>query len=175
MVIGVLGVIFGFLLCFSPPFKKRNKDQGEKREHNEGGRGGGEENNEGAPLLGSEKDLSVSDGSELQDDPSTDTNDPLDKKTMKPWLFRTITAIVTAFVCMYTGIECTYGGLIATYVTDVGAASSAGAAYMTSCKHTHTQLYFAFMLVVFQASGAPLPLEGSSGYRSRSSYLLRCT
>lgn len=92
------------------------------------------EHDESEPLLDKGTDSSASDDYEsLGVSKKPAEENPLDKKTMKPWLFWTITVLVTVFVCMYTGIEGTYGGLLATYATEVGATSTAGAAYMTSC------------------------------------------
>lgn len=134
VVVGVLGAIFGVALCFSPPFKQHNKENAADGDTQN------EETDVNKPLLENEIDNVITDdhsedSAESQNgDSKTANTDVLDKKTMKPGLFWTITVIVTIFVCMYTGIECTYGGLMATYATEVGVTSSAGAAYMTSCK-----------------------------------------
>lgn len=133
IIIGIIATLFGFLLCFSPPFKQHDKEKDNENKEDE-------ESDEKKPLLENEIEAIVSGNDEQngvhpesRDEPKENTENPLDKKTMKPWLFWTITIIVTLFIFMYTGIEGSYGGLLATYATEVGAASTAGASYMTSC------------------------------------------
>lgn len=141
ITIGVIGTIFGLLLCFSPPFKQHNKDKDKNKDKDNTEEEEEEGENMNKPLLENEIDGVVSDNTESQSDSKENAENPLDKKTMKPGIFWTITVIVTIFVCMYTAIESTYGSFLATYATDVGTTTSAGASYMTSCTFTAKQLF----------------------------------
>lgn len=126
-VIGAIGTLFGFLLCFSPRFKQHEEEYAKESSNIQ------QHSDEKTPLV------STHDESREQADTATssEAGDPLDKRGMQPALFWTITIIVAVLICMYTGIESSYGGLLATYATEVDATDPAGAAYMTSCTHIH--------------------------------------
>ena len=136
IIVGVICTVFGFGFCFSPPFRHKDSKGNPRRP-------------ETTPLLlppqekeeeevESKKEESSTVPVEGIASDSTGVDDkfsavPADRRdAVTPMMFWVAVAITTVFICVYTGFEVTFSGLLATYATEVGAASATGAAYMTS-------------------------------------------